>query len=346
MPLRELLDELLTSLETGPLISAYRHFDARPAVYAPFPSSLDPRHRRGAQGSRRAAALLAPGARGRGRGQGGKRRRRDADGLGQDALLQPARPAGPGRAARGARPLSVSDQGARPGPARGAERARQDAARHADVHVRRRHAAGRAALGARARQPRADQPRHAALGHPAAPHEVGEPLPEPPLRGDRRAARVPGGLRQPSRQRVAPAQAHLPPLRQRAAVHHGIGDHRQPARAGRALDRGGGVGGRGERRADGRESLPLLQPARRQSRSSASARRISARRPSSPRAFSRSRSPRSSSPRAGSPPRSCSPRSSARWRTRRATPGWCADTGAAICRCAGARSSRGCARAR
>ena len=43
MPLRELLDELLTSLETGPLISAYRHFDARPAVFAPFPSSLDPR---------------------------------------------------------------------------------------------------------------------------------------------------------------------------------------------------------------------------------------------------------------------------------------------------------------
>jgi DEAD/DEAH box helicase domain-containing protein len=43
MPLRELLDELLTSLETGPLITATRHFDARPAVFAPFPSSLDPR---------------------------------------------------------------------------------------------------------------------------------------------------------------------------------------------------------------------------------------------------------------------------------------------------------------
>ena len=231
------------------------------------PVSVVPRppHRRGTQGSRRAAALLAPGARRRGRGQGGERRRRDADGLGQDALLQPAGPAGPGRAARGARPLPVSDQGARPGPARGAERARQDPARHADVHVRRRHAAGRAALGARSRQPRADQPRHAALGHPAAPHEVGEPLPEPPLRRHRRAARVPRGLRQPSRQRVAPAQAHLPPLRQRAAVHHGLGDHRQPARAGRALDRGAGVGGRGERRADGGESLPLLQPARGQS---------------------------------------------------------------------------------
>src|SRR5512134_3956983 len=43
MPLRELLDELLTSLETGPLITAVRHFDAKPAVFAPFPSSLDPR---------------------------------------------------------------------------------------------------------------------------------------------------------------------------------------------------------------------------------------------------------------------------------------------------------------
>jgi DEAD/DEAH box helicase domain-containing protein len=43
MQLREMLDELLTSLETGPLITATRHFDARPAVFAPFPSSLDPR---------------------------------------------------------------------------------------------------------------------------------------------------------------------------------------------------------------------------------------------------------------------------------------------------------------
>jgi DEAD/DEAH box helicase domain-containing protein len=43
MPLRELLDELLTSLETGPLITAVRRFDAKTAVFAPFPSSLDPR---------------------------------------------------------------------------------------------------------------------------------------------------------------------------------------------------------------------------------------------------------------------------------------------------------------
>ena len=43
MQIRELLDELLTSLETGPLISAVRHFEAKSAVFAPFPSSLDPR---------------------------------------------------------------------------------------------------------------------------------------------------------------------------------------------------------------------------------------------------------------------------------------------------------------
>src|SRR3990170_8328074 len=43
MSLRDLLDELLTSLETGPLITATRHFDARQAVFAPFPPSLDPR---------------------------------------------------------------------------------------------------------------------------------------------------------------------------------------------------------------------------------------------------------------------------------------------------------------
>ncbi len=43
MSLRELLDELLTSLETGPLITTTRHFDATPPVLAAFPSSLDPR---------------------------------------------------------------------------------------------------------------------------------------------------------------------------------------------------------------------------------------------------------------------------------------------------------------
>src|SRR5947199_5926006 len=43
MPLQDVLDELLTSSRTGPLITAVRHFEARPAVYAPFPPLLDPR---------------------------------------------------------------------------------------------------------------------------------------------------------------------------------------------------------------------------------------------------------------------------------------------------------------
>ncbi|MBI4589828.1 MAG: DEAD/DEAH box helicase [Candidatus Rokubacteria bacterium] len=41
--LRELVDEFLTSLETGRCITATRHFPAKPPRWAPFPSSLDPR---------------------------------------------------------------------------------------------------------------------------------------------------------------------------------------------------------------------------------------------------------------------------------------------------------------
>ncbi len=42
-PLGELLDQLLTSPDTGSAITATRHFHARPAAWAPFPSTLDPR---------------------------------------------------------------------------------------------------------------------------------------------------------------------------------------------------------------------------------------------------------------------------------------------------------------
>src|SRR5574342_270474 len=43
MSLQEILDSLLTSSRTGSLITATRHFEARPPIFAPFPSSLDPR---------------------------------------------------------------------------------------------------------------------------------------------------------------------------------------------------------------------------------------------------------------------------------------------------------------
>jgi DEAD/DEAH box helicase domain-containing protein len=41
--LGEILDDLLISKSTGPCITATRHFPARPPVWAPFPSGLDPR---------------------------------------------------------------------------------------------------------------------------------------------------------------------------------------------------------------------------------------------------------------------------------------------------------------
>ena len=137
--------------------------------------------------------------------EGPERRRRHADRVGQDALLQPARAPGARASAGRADPLPVPHQGARPGSARRARRAGPAAARDAHVHLRRRHAPGRAARGARARQSRAHEPGHAPLGNPAAPHQVGVALPEPPLRRDRRAARLPRRVRLASRQRAAPA---------------------------------------------------------------------------------------------------------------------------------------------
>src|SRR5919108_3698307 len=41
--LGEILDDLLISASTGRCITATRHFPARPAVFAPFPSTLDAR---------------------------------------------------------------------------------------------------------------------------------------------------------------------------------------------------------------------------------------------------------------------------------------------------------------
>ncbi|MFQ5830157.1 MAG: DEAD/DEAH box helicase, partial [Candidatus Methylomirabilia bacterium] len=42
-PLGELLDQLLTAPDTGRAVTVTRHFPARPAVWAPFPTSLDSR---------------------------------------------------------------------------------------------------------------------------------------------------------------------------------------------------------------------------------------------------------------------------------------------------------------
>ena len=53
MPIQELLDELLTSLDTGPHITTVRHFDARPPSSLHFPRARSPAGPV-AQGARRA----------------------------------------------------------------------------------------------------------------------------------------------------------------------------------------------------------------------------------------------------------------------------------------------------
>ena len=76
------------------------------------------------------------------------------------------------------------------------------------AHLRRRYTAGCAADHPHARACRAHQPGHAALGHPAASSALGEAVREPPLRRDRRAARLSRRVRQSLVQRPAPAAPH------------------------------------------------------------------------------------------------------------------------------------------
>src|SRR5207249_3527392 len=153
----------------------------------PVPTFPRPPDRRRPARARDRRALLAPGARVGADREGPSRRRRHPDGLGQDALLQPPRPPVLAAPARRARPLSLPDEGARPGPARGARGVGEEPARDADVHLRRRHAPRRAACRPRAGESRADEPRHAPLGDPPAPYEMGDALPESSLCRHRRA---------------------------------------------------------------------------------------------------------------------------------------------------------------
>ena len=79
--------------------------------------------------------------------------------------------------------------------------------------LRRRHA-GADPLGHPDRRPgRGHQPGHAPLGDPPPPHQVVPALRAGPGDRDRRAAHLPGRVRQPRRQRPAAAAPPVPPLR-------------------------------------------------------------------------------------------------------------------------------------
>ena len=258
------------------VVTAVRRIPATPATFAPFPDGLDPRLRAGAGLARRHAALHPSGRGLRARRRRPQHRRHHADGVGQDAVLQPAGARRGAEEPRDARALPVSDQGAGAGSDGGAARARRQdqrgrRRRHRRAHLRRRHAAGRAPHHPHARARRAQQSRHAARGHPAAPSEVGEAVREPALHHHRRAARLSRRVRQPPGQRAAPAAARVPPLRIGSAVHLLVGDHRQPRGAGGAAGRASVHADREERRAARREVLRLRQPADRQPRAGHSA---------------------------------------------------------------------------
>ena len=216
MALEQALQALRSDPELGPGFVEWRELPAVEARYAAFPMAsaarlIDALGRRGIERlythQAQATAARAPGR---------EHRRRDADGLREDALLQPARRPGDPRRPRGAGALPLPDEGAGAGPDGRAARAdRRPRRGHPHVHLRRRHAGRRAAQGARGRAHRRHEPGHAAHRHPAPPHEVGEALREPALRRDRRAAPVPRRLRQPRRERHPAAAAHLPLLRLR-----------------------------------------------------------------------------------------------------------------------------------
>ena len=225
--------------------------------------------RAGAAFARARSAVYASGRSDRPRARRTKRRRRDADGLGQDALLQRAHPPGHPGGPVHARAVSFSDQGARAGSARriasdGGARRRRGRRRHRRLHVRRRHAAGCAARDPRPRACRPEQPGHGPLRDPAAPSAVGEAVREPALRRHRRVARVSRRLRQSPRQHRAPIAPRLPALRIGPDLHLLVGDDRQPARAGGTARRRTVRAGGSKRRSAWREVLRLRQSARRQ----------------------------------------------------------------------------------
>ena len=89
---------------------------------------------------------------------------------------------------------------------------------------------------------RRHQPGHAPLGDPAPSHQVVPAVRAAALHRHRRAAHVPRRVRQPRRQRPAPAAADLRPLRQPPGHRLLLGDDRQPGRAGGDADRAAGRG--------------------------------------------------------------------------------------------------------
>ncbi len=346
MPLRELLDELLTSLETGPLITAFRHFDARPAVFAPFPSSLDPR--------------IVEALKSRGVQQLYSHQARAVEVVAKGEHLVVVTPTASGKTLCYNLPVLqalMQQPDARVLYLFPTKALAQDQLAELNELAKtlpdmrmftydgdtpqdaRRSVRARANLVLT----NPDMLHSGILPHHTKWVNLFQNLRYVVIDELHAYRGVFGSHLANVLRRLKRICRHYGSTPQFIMASATIANPRELAER---LTGEARVGGRRERRADGREGVPLLQSARRQSGARHPRALPRARRPSSPRAFSRGRSPPSSSPRAGSPPRCCCPPSSAPWKTRRETPASCAVTGAAICRFVAARSSRDCAPAR
>ena len=167
-----------------------------------------------------------------------QRRHHDADRVGQDAVLQRARPERSAARSIDARAVSVSDQGARAGSIGGAAHPLGSAlapkrSRNRCVHLRRGYTAGRQARDPGTGAHRSQQPGHDPFRNPAASPSMGQAVREPAVRHHRRAACVSRRVRQSPDERAAASSAHLPALRLESDVHLLVRDNCEPARAGR-----------------------------------------------------------------------------------------------------------------
>ena len=235
--LADLLDE--PSIARGVVHHAV--LPARPPDFADFPDWLDPRIVAGLAGrgisrpyTHQAEAIEAVHAR-------LGRRRRDPDRVGQVAVLRAADPPGHRRGPGRPGPPPLPDQGARPGPGGRVRRAGGgERPARLGVDLRRRHAGADPLDRPGGRPGRRHQPGHAPLGDPAPPHQVVPAVRAAPVHRHRRAAHVSRRVRQPRRQRPAPAAADLRPLRQPPGDRVLLGDDREPGRARGDADRPAG----------------------------------------------------------------------------------------------------------
>ena len=182
-------------------------------------------------------------------------------------MLRAADAPGPRRRPVRAGPLPVPDQGARPGPGQRALGARPGS-RAGDLggDLRRRHPGADPLGDPDGRPGRRHEPGHAPFGDPAPPHEVVPALRAAPDHRRRRAPHVPRRVREPRRERPAPAPPAVRPLRLAPGHRLLLGHDREPGRAGRAADRPAEPAHRPQRGALGRAPPPARRAALARSR--------------------------------------------------------------------------------